>query len=95
MNRVTVLVPGLCEEILSLQGQLLPSSNICSGPVTGGLTPCYLDEGSSLTLHNNGIVTLIGIVSLPTPCGLPGSPGIYTSVSQFSIWINSVIAEQS
>lgn len=56
--------------------------------MTGGMSPCNEDLGSSLIqrVANNNF--LIGLVSLPQACGEPGDAGTYTRVSGFVDWIN-------
>ncbi|XP_059617454.1 trypsin-1-like [Phlebotomus argentipes] len=71
----------------------LHSTNICTGPLDGGLSACHGDSGSALVHidHSSGAHTLMGIVSWGFfPCGAPRSPSIYSDVAQFIDWIHRV-----
>lgn len=62
------------------------TSNICTGPLTGGLSACSGDSGGPLAQSG----TVVGIVSWGfTPCGTVGAASVYTKVSYFVDWITS------
>ncbi|RZB38828.1 Trypsin domain containing protein [Asbolus verrucosus] len=75
------------------QGETNPfsdASNICTGPLTGGISACSGDSGGPLAQEN----TLIGIVSWGmTPCGSEGAPSVYTKVSNFIDFIIEHVAD--
>lgn len=74
-----------CEEVLG-DSPLAPT-NVCTGPLTGGISACSGDSGGPL--EQNG--ELVGIVSWGfIPCGSSGAPSVYTRVSAFIEWINSI-----
>lgn len=63
----------------------LSPNNICTGPLSGGLSACSGDSGGPL--EQDG--TVIGIVSWGmTPCGSRGAPSVFTKVSAYIDWIN-------
>lgn len=65
----------------------LNENNICTGPLSGGISPCSGDSGGPLS--QNG--TLIGIVSWGLQiCGLPGVPAVYTKVSSYLDFIQEI-----
>uniref|UniRef100_A0A0K0G4U8 HGF/MSP/plasminogen-like protein (inferred by orthology to a C. elegans protein) n=1 Tax=Strongyloides venezuelensis TaxID=75913 RepID=A0A0K0G4U8_STRVS len=69
---------------------LLDDSVICAGYDSGNIDACHGDSGGPLVCMYEGIYYLAGIVSWGEGCGEAGRPGIYTSVSNFISWIESV-----
>ncbi|KAK2726054.1 trypsin-1-like isoform X2 [Artemia franciscana] len=62
-------------------------SMICAGDLdNGGVDSCQGDSGGPLYMGS----TVIGIVSLGYGCAFAGYPGVYTQVSYFIDFINSV-----
>lgn len=91
LARVTVLPTAHCENFLHFF-KIPNNTHFCTGPLTGGLSPCTGDVGSSVSHSVLGTRTiLLGLVSMRQPCGLAGEPGIYTQVSKFTNWINQVM----
>ncbi|XP_062143195.1 trypsin delta-like [Drosophila sulfurigaster albostrigata] len=75
-----------CETALGQKGSDVHSTNLCTGPLTGGVSICTSDSGGPLVQDN----VLIGIVSWgKLPCGLANSPSVYVQVSSFISWIAS------
>lgn len=64
-------------------------SMICGGVPQGGADSCQGDSGGPLTAWA-GKETLVGIVSWGSGCGKAGYPGIYTRVSTYASWIQSM-----
>ncbi|XP_017768611.1 PREDICTED: trypsin-1-like [Nicrophorus vespilloides] len=63
----------------------LTTSNVCTGPLTGGKSACSGDSGGPLVQDK----TIIGIVSWGImPCGSEGAPSVYTQVSSFNDFIH-------
>ncbi|XP_036150167.1 trypsin-1-like, partial [Monomorium pharaonis] len=65
-------------------------TNVCSGPMTGGISACNGDSGGPLISVPSGQEpVLTGIASwVVIPCGTKGAPSVYTRVSVFIDWIN-------
>lgn len=91
LSRVAVLPQATCALLISTVNNVT-NTHICTGPMTGGLSPCNEDLGSSLLSRNaTNAHFLVGIVSLPQACGERGLPGSYTMASLFVNWINQII----
>ncbi|XP_063243088.1 trypsin-1-like [Bacillus rossius redtenbacheri] len=66
----------------------LDPSNVCSGPLSGGLGACNGDSGGPLAQKNAGAWELVGVVSWGlVPCGSAGAPSVYVRASAFIDWI--------
>ncbi|XP_073978755.1 venom protease-like [Rhodnius prolixus] len=68
-------------------------SMICAGEKEGGKDACSGDSGGPLVIEvlGNCLKTQIGITSFGKECGLPNTPGVYTMVSHFIPWIESIV----
>lgn len=63
-------------------------NNVCTGPLTGGISACSGDSGGPLTQDGE----IVGIVSWGfIPCGQPNSPSFYVRVSAYIPWLNNII----
>ncbi|KAJ8668204.1 hypothetical protein QAD02_009867 [Eretmocerus hayati] len=84
------------EALISVLGQSSPleTSNVCTGPLTGGVSACSGDSGGPLIkVGNDGKSEVIGIVSWGIiPCGSLGAPSVYTGVSSYIDWIEKTIS---
>ncbi|MFF7971230.1 trypsin-like serine protease [Streptomyces sp. NPDC007905] len=76
---VRVLADDLCARAYpgGPEGAYRADSMLCAGEVTGGPDACQGDSGGPLVASGR----LIGLVSWGSGCGRPGSPGVYTRVS--------------
>nr|ACY24330.1 trypsin [Ctenocephalides felis] len=78
-----------CEKALGGAGSTpLHPTNLCTGPLTGGVSACSGDSGGPLVQYNGSEATLLGVVSWGyIPCGGVGYPSVYTRVSAYVDWI--------
>ncbi|XP_009876179.1 PREDICTED: chymotrypsin-like protease CTRL-1, partial [Apaloderma vittatum] len=72
-------------------GNRITSSMLCAGGA--GASSCQGDCGGPLVYRNGDSWTLIGIVSWGTTNCNVRAPAIYTHVSQFRNWIDSVVTQ--
>lgn len=77
-----------CENALGSKGSDVHSTNVCTGPLTGGVSICTSDSGGPLVQTSGSKTILIGIVSWgKLPCGQSNSPSVFVQVSSFITWI--------
>lgn len=83
---VNVFPNNQCSDWLKkvFNGQVM----LCAGLNQGGKDTCQGDSGGPITLGDN----LIGITSFGFGCAQPQSPGVYTRISNYQGWINSIIS---
>ncbi|XP_055599336.1 trypsin-1-like [Uranotaenia lowii] len=66
----------------------LGETNVCTGPLTGGVSACSGDSGGPLYLSDNQR-TQIGIVSWGwVPCGSFDRPSVYVNTACYRNWID-------
>lgn len=64
------------------------NTNVCTGPLTGGVSACSGDSGGPLVQGGQ----LVGIVSWGTvPCGSVNAPSVYVRTSAFNAWIAGIM----
>ncbi|XP_072744228.1 transmembrane protease serine 9-like [Anoplolepis gracilipes] len=69
-------------------------TNVCTGPLDGGISACSGDSGGPLVSSNGQKLVLTGIVSWGIIlCGTRGAPSVYTGVSHYNEWIQQIIAK--
>jgi len=74
---------------MGFNGSLVDYTNVCTGPLTGGVAACSGDSGGPLHQGTAPNEIVVGIVSWGfTPCGTVGAPsGVYKMVSAYIDWI--------
>lgn len=89
LQTVNIPIVPLAECARVLGESPLHETNVCTGPLTGGVSACSGDSGGPLT--QNG-TELVGIVSWGyIPCGSVNAPSVYGRVSAFVEWIEDII----
>lgn len=75
--------------------QFYDVTNLCTGPLYGGISGCTGDTGTPLAQNGlNNTTELIGITSWGiNPCGFPGAPTIYVKVSSFIDFISANVPD--
>jgi len=68
---------------------ILPTTTICAG--AEGRDACDGDGGGPLVCEKGGQWYQVGIVSFGIGCGRRNVPGVYTSVKEYSDWIENII----
>lgn len=69
-------------------------TQMCAGYLAGGKDTCQGDSGGPiqvLTPSNQCIFHVVGITSFGRACAARNSAGVYTRVSSFLDWIESVV----
>ncbi|CAH0712890.1 unnamed protein product, partial [Brenthis ino] len=75
---------------------------ICAGKLAGGVDACQGDSGGPLQVKiplpdndEGSMHYVIGVTSFGIGCALPDLPGVYTRVSSFIDWIESIVWPES
>jgi secreted trypsin-like serine protease len=77
-----------------LRGGLLDDSMLCAGVLAGGKDPCQGDSGGPLQVRAYSPMCdfdVVGITSFGLGCAEPDTPAVYTRVSKYVPWIESVV----
>ena len=84
-------VPIVSREVCNLPESydgLIQPGQMCAGFVNGGVDGCVGDSGGPLYIEVGGNQLQVGITSFGIGCALPDFYGVYTSVSDYTDWIN-------
>ncbi|XP_066980067.1 transmembrane protease serine 9-like [Macrobrachium rosenbergii] len=84
---VPVMTNEECE--FPYKGAIFPES-LCAGYPEGKRDACQGDSGGPLITEEGTRMVQIGVVSWGTGCARQGRPGVYTRVSKYLDWIQSV-----
>jgi secreted trypsin-like serine protease len=75
---VPIIADSTCGSPGVYGGLFFPSSQVCAGPLSGGVDSCNGDSGGPLeSPAQGGIYRLIGLVSWGFGCAHPNAPGVY------------------
>ncbi|XP_047105926.1 serine protease snake-like [Schistocerca piceifrons] len=80
-------------KLTSLPRGIAPSM-MCAGVLTGGKDTCQGDSGGPIQISTKGnqcVYHVIGVTSFGSYCAGEDSPGIYTRLSSFIPWIESIV----
>ncbi|KAK6639074.1 hypothetical protein RUM43_007344 [Polyplax serrata] len=70
-------------------------SQLCAGELSGGKDTCQGDSGGPLSITSTKCIHhIVGITSFGKSCALPNSTGVYTKVSAYVPWIESIVWPQ-
>jgi len=83
--------PAVCNAAESYNGRI-SGSMICAGEKEGGVDSCQGDSGGPLVWRNDGVSLLVGVVSFGDGCARNLKYGVYSRVSAYRAWIQSVEA---
>jgi hypothetical protein len=72
-------------------GAYVPLVHLCAGVPQGGVDACPGDSGGVLTVDQNGVPVVAGIVSFGVGCGFAEFPGIYSRVTTYLPWIRQYV----
>ncbi|XP_014665448.1 PREDICTED: LOW QUALITY PROTEIN: tryptase-like [Priapulus caudatus] len=84
-----------CKRVTLLHLFLLTENMICTGYEEGGHGTCKGDSGGPLHCEVNGVWNVLGATSWGFGCGRPNNPGVFTKVSKYRDWIDTVMAEST
>ncbi|CAG9120336.1 unnamed protein product [Plutella xylostella] len=95
---LTLLENSYCDRLLrnnrNRHWQGFRDSQLCAGEVRGGMDTCQGDSGAPLQIvskENQCIYHLIGLTSFGYKCAEQNKPSVYTRVSEYVDWIESVV----
>lgn len=66
----------------------------CAGVDGGGKDACNGDSGAPIIIRENGVHTVVGLVSWGYGCAQPNAPGVYSRISTAMEWIKEVVCDE-
>ncbi len=87
---VPIVANEVCNVLQSYNGTILDSM-LCAGFPQGGVDTCQADSGGPLIVPSGSGFALAGITSFGKGCAQPNFYGVYTRVSSFAGFVQSVI----
>ena len=92
LNQVELPIVSF-QSCLQIYPTVINENRLCAGNLTsGGKDTCQGDSGGPLVSWSNKTFWLTGLTSIGgLICAAPGRPGIYTNVSMFYGWINTIM----
>ncbi|MEN9229576.1 MAG: trypsin-like serine protease [Thermostichus sp. DG02_5_bins_236] len=90
LQQATVPIVSNTECNVPYNGIILDSM-LCAGFPQGGVDSCQADSGGPLVVPSGNGLALAGITSFGIGCALPNFFGVYTRVSSFTGFVQSVI----
>ncbi|KAK4880629.1 hypothetical protein RN001_008775 [Aquatica leii] len=92
---VGILSTETCQQWYKSQGKKtkIQNTQICAGYEQGGVDSCWADSGGPLMVpsESGDQVIVVGVVSTGIGCARPFLPGLYSRVSDYITWIESVV----
>ncbi|XP_069686627.1 serine protease snake-like isoform X2 [Periplaneta americana] len=96
---ITIIDNNLCNELYEMGNTRdlkngIVDSMMCAGELKGGKDTCQGDSGGPIQITRQGnqcIFSIIGVTSFGKFCAAQNAPGVYTRVSSFVPWIESVV----
>ncbi|KAK5640309.1 hypothetical protein RI129_011120 [Pyrocoelia pectoralis] len=92
--KVNILKIDTCRTWYKSQGKKtkILDTQICAGYEQGGIDSCWADSGGPLMVaSDSGEVMVVGVVSTGIGCARPFLPGLYTRISDYIPWVESVV----
>lgn len=97
---LSIIDNNLCNELyesgegtIELKNGIVPSM-MCAGELEGGKDTCQGDSGGPIQItrrDNRCTYSIIGVTSFGRFCAAKNTPGVYTRVSSFVPWIESIV----
>lgn len=81
-----------------LRNGIVDATQLCAGSHTDNKDTCNADSGGPLQIYHRThhcMYSVIGITSFGKACGFAENPAVYTRVTAFVSWIESVVWPQS
>ncbi|GLV40322.1 snake [Carabus blaptoides fortunei] len=73
---------------------IVPETQMCAGGTDREKDACQGDSGGPLQIFSKEVYcmyNIVGVTSFGKTCGVTGSPGVYTRVSQYIDWIEKTV----